>query len=89
LRFLLRRIDRTRNWRSAVALSLARGSLRRQTILLPLRADFTEILIAHYRGSRAIGQARGATLLRWAGGSAIAAAVAVVALVVTRPQGEM
>jgi sigma-E factor negative regulatory protein RseA len=89
LRFLLRRIDAdaelTQCWSRY---QIVRGSLRRQAAV-PLRADFTEILmqrIAHE--AMPIANRRGAALLRWAGGGAIAAAVAVVALVATRPPGE-
>ncbi len=89
LRFLLRRIDAdtelVQRWSRY---QLVRGSLRRQATL-PLRADFTEILMRRLAQEAApLANRRGAALLRWAGGGAIAAAVAVVALVATRPPGE-
>ena len=89
LRFLLRRIDAdtelVQRWSRY---QLARGSLRRQTVL-PLRADFAEILMRRLAEETApVASRRGAALLRWAGGGAIAAAVAVVALVATRPASE-
>jgi sigma-E factor negative regulatory protein RseA len=89
LRFLLRRIDAdaelSQRWSRY---QLVRSSLRRHP-MLPLRVDFAEVLmqrIAHE--SVPVARRRGAALLRWAGGGAIAAAVAVVALVTTRPQVE-
>jgi sigma-E factor negative regulatory protein RseA len=89
LRFLLRRIDAdeelSRRWSRY---QLVRSSLRRHPVL-PLRVDFAEVLMQRIaRESLPVAQRRGAALLRWAGGGAIAAAVAVVALVTTRPQVE-
>jgi sigma-E factor negative regulatory protein RseA len=89
LRFLLRRIDAdaelTQRWSRY---QLVRSALRRQP-LLPLRMDFTEVLMQRIAvEALPVAQRRGGTLLRWAGGGAIAAAVAVVALVTTRPQVE-
>lgn len=90
LRFLLRRIDTDPGLMQVWSrYQVARGSLRRQ-IALPLRGDFAETLMQRIaQEALPVGRRRGATLLRWAGGGAIAAAVAVVALVATRPpQGE-
>ena len=89
LRFLLRRIDTdaelAQRWSRY---QLVRNSLRRQPVL-PLRMDFTEVLMQRIaQEALPVAQRRGATLLRWAGGGAIAAAVAVVALVTTRTQVE-
>jgi sigma-E factor negative regulatory protein RseA len=89
LRFLLRRIDAdaelAQRWSRY---QLVRNSLRRQA-LLPLRVDFNEVLMQRIaEEALPLAQRRGATLLRWAGGGAIAAAVAVVALVTTRPPVE-
>ena len=85
LRFLLRRIDTDaelgQRWSRY---QLVRSALRRQPVL-PLRIDFTEVLMQRIADEALpVAQRRGATLLRWAGGGAIAAAVAVVALVTTR-----
>ena len=86
LRFLLRRIDAdaglVQRWSRY---QVVRASLRRQ-MLVPLRANFTEILMQRI-GHEAVPMShrRGSVVLRWAGGGAIAAAVAVVALVATRP----
>jgi sigma-E factor negative regulatory protein RseA len=89
LRFLLRRIDTDAELRQCWSrYQIVRGSLRRQTVV-SMRADFSETLmqrLAHEAVPTA--NRRGPALLRWAGGSAIAAAVAVVALVATRPAGE-
>jgi sigma-E factor negative regulatory protein RseA len=89
LRFLLRRIDAdaelVQRWSRY---QLVRSSLRRQPVL-PLRMDFTEVLMQRItQEALPVVHRRGAALLRWAGGGAIAAAVAVVALVSTRPQVE-
>jgi sigma-E factor negative regulatory protein RseA len=89
LRFLLRRIDADaelmQRWSRY---QLVRSALRRQPVL-PLRVDFTEVLMQRIaQEALPVAQRRGAALLRWAGGGAIAAAVAVVALVTTRPQVE-
>ena len=82
VRFLLRRVDAdaqlTQTW---TRYQMASSVLRRSAVL-PLREDFAEALMQ----SIAAGQAgMGKRLLRWAGGGAIAAAVAVFALVSTRP----
>jgi sigma-E factor negative regulatory protein RseA len=89
LRFLLRRIDTdaelAQRWSRYLVM---RSALRRQAVL-PLRMDFTEVLMQSIaQEALPVAQRRGATLLRWAGGGAIAAAVAVVALVTTRPPVE-
>jgi len=85
VRFLLRRIDGdaqlARSWANY---HLAGEVLRQRTAALPLRADLADALMQHLdAGSSGIGM----RLLRWAGGGAIAAAVAVFALVSTRPAG--
>jgi sigma-E factor negative regulatory protein RseA len=89
LRFLLRRIDTdaglSQRWSRY---QLVRSALRREPVL-PLRIDFTDVLMQRIAAEvLPVAQRRGATLLRWAGGGAIAAAVAVVALVTTRPPVE-
>jgi sigma-E factor negative regulatory protein RseA len=90
LRFLLRRVDTdaelTQRWSRY---QIARTALHRQQVAMPLRADFHEILMQRIAVETApLANRRGAVLLRWAGGGAIAAAVAVVALVVSRPVTE-
>lgn len=89
LRFLLRRLDAdaelVQRWSRY---QIARNSLRRQPVL-PLRLDFSEVLMQRVvQEELPVSSRSGAILLRWVGGGAIAAAVAVVALVVTRPQIE-
>ena len=83
VRFLLRRIEGdlqlAQTW---TRYQLAGSVLRRHGAPVPLREDFAEVLM------RRIGEGQvgiGARVLRWAGGGAIAAAVAVFALVSTRP----
>lgn len=89
LRFLLRRIDidaeLSQRWSRY---QLVRSALRREPVQA-LRIDFTDVLMQRISAEiLPVAQRRGATLLRWAGGGAIAAAVAVVALVTTRPPVE-
>jgi sigma-E factor negative regulatory protein RseA len=83
VRFLLRRIDGDTQLAQAwTRYQLAGGVLRRQAALLPLRGDFTDVLMRRVGAAPA---AHGMRMLRWVGGGAIAAAVAVLALVSTRP----
>lgn len=86
LRFLLRRLetepDLAARWSRY---HLVRQSLRRQEVL-PLRADFSEVIFARLQAEAAPTRQR-LPLLRWASGGAIAAAVAVAALMVTQPGG--
>lgn len=89
LRFLLRRIDADTDLpRSWSRYQLTRIVLRRQ-IATPVRADFADALMQRIAQESIPSRRRGGVLLRWAGGGAIAAAVAVVALVTTRPTGEL
>lgn len=85
LRFLLRRIDAeaplTQRWSRY---QLARAVLRRQDSV-QLRADFAAVLMQRLAHETAPAVRRGSTVLRWLGGGAIAASVAVLALVATRP----
>ena len=83
VRFLLRRIDGdTQLAQTWTRYQLAGGALRHQAALLPLRGDFADVLMQRV-GTAPAGH--GVRVLRWAGGGAIAAAVAVLALVSTRP----
>jgi sigma-E factor negative regulatory protein RseA len=83
VRFLLRRIDGdTQLAQVWTRYQLAGGVLRRQAALLALRGDFADVVVQ--RASTA-SAGHGMRMLRWAGGGAIAAAVAVLALVSTRP----
>jgi len=83
VRFLLRRIEQDKDLAQCWArYQLAGGALRRQAAVLPLRDDFADALIQRV-GAASAGY--GMRILRWAGGGAIAAAVAVFALVSTRP----
>jgi sigma-E factor negative regulatory protein RseA len=83
VRFLLRRIDGdARLARSWTNYHLAGDALRQRTVALPLREDFADALMQRIdHGTSGVGK----HLLRWVGGGAIAAAVAVFALVSTRP----
>lgn len=89
LRFLLRRLDADADSMQCWSrYQFASGVLRRQ-VATPLRVGFAEALMLRLAHEpRPVGVRRGGSLLRWAGGGAIAAAVAVVALVSTRPAGE-
>jgi sigma-E factor negative regulatory protein RseA len=65
---------------------LIRQTLRRQEIVA-IRADFASALMARLDAEQMPQSARG-TWLRWGSGGAIAAAVAVAALMVTKPVSE-
>jgi len=83
VRFLLRRIDGdARLARSWANYHLAGEVLRQRAAPLPLREDFANVLVQRIEQSTS---GIGRHLLRWAGGGAIAAAVAVFALVSMRP----
>ncbi|HZP64766.1 MAG TPA: sigma-E factor negative regulatory protein [Rudaea sp.] len=88
LRFLLKRMEGdtelVERWSRY---QFASGVLKRQ-LNLPLRADFAALVMERLEGETMPARRRGGLLLRWAGGGAIAAAVAVVALVATRPAAE-
>ena len=92
VRFLLRSVeaesDLARRWSSYHVIS---ATLRREVVVLPLRADFTQSILARLDAEGvAVPQAatRRYGAVRWVGGGAIAAAVAVVALVVSGPVGD-
>jgi sigma-E factor negative regulatory protein RseA len=83
-RFLLRRMD------SDPALAgtwsrfqLVQSVLKRETFESPASVDFSRAVLAQLDAQPAIRPAY--RVLRWAGGSAIAASVALVALTVSRP----
>jgi sigma-E factor negative regulatory protein RseA len=86
-RFLLRRVESdgelARRW---TRYHVGRQVLRRQEIVA-LRADFTSIVMARI-DSDAGAQAGRHAWLRWGSGGAIAAAVAVAALMVTKPANQ-
>jgi sigma-E factor negative regulatory protein RseA len=89
MRFLLRGIDRdaglARRWSRY---QIARAILQRQYVLGATGDDrFAAGVMARLQRDRA-APTRAARVVRWAGGGAIAAAVAVVALIATRPAGE-
>jgi len=85
LRFLLRRFDGdaplTQRW---ARYQVARAVLRRQGAVR-IRADFADVLMQRLASEAVPAVARGPRVLRWLGGGAIAASVAVLALVLTRP----
>ena len=88
LRFLLRvreaNADIGQRWSRY---QIARAVLQRQYI--PVTADDGFAAAVMLRLDQPVAApARGARVLRWAGGGAIAAAVAVVALIATRPVGD-
>lgn len=87
-RFLLKRAegdaDMTGRW---TRYHVVRQTLRRQDIVA-LRAGFAGSVMARLDGEAAVAVSRGQTWLRWGTGGAIAAAVAVAALMVTKPDSE-
>jgi sigma-E factor negative regulatory protein RseA len=90
LRFLLRRLDGdselARRWSR---LQIASAVLRREYAAHGLKADFATAILQRLDGEMAPAarQPFGLRVLRWAAGGAIAASVAVVALLATRPAG--
>jgi sigma-E factor negative regulatory protein RseA len=82
-RFLLRRLDAdaqlTTSWSNYQVISL----VMRKRFATPMRANFADAVMSAITVEKA--QASRGGLLRWAGGGAIAAAVAVFALTATRP----
>ncbi|MBS0569747.1 MAG: sigma-E factor negative regulatory protein [Proteobacteria bacterium] len=85
MRFLLRGIDAdaelAQRWSRY---QLASAVLRRQAAFVPVEAGFAERVMQRV-SQQVPGPGHGLRVLRWAGGGAIAAAVAVVALLGTRP----
>jgi sigma-E factor negative regulatory protein RseA len=84
-RFLLRRVEGD----AALAARwsryhVARQVLRRQEVVA-LRGDFAAAVMQRIEAEEARPAARGGQWLRWGSGGAIAAAVAVAALIVTKP----
>jgi sigma-E factor negative regulatory protein RseA len=83
--FLMRRVAHdgglVQRWS---AYHVIRQSLQRQEIL-PLRADFSSVILQQIAAEAAPTDVRRAPWLRWASGGAIAASVAVAALVATSP----
>jgi len=85
LRFLLRRIETDSELAGRWSrYQLVRGVLRRQP-QTQLRTDFAATLSRRLAAEAAPARRRAPALLRWVGGGAIAASVAVAALVLTRP----
>ncbi|HKE49166.1 MAG TPA: RseA family anti-sigma factor [Rhodanobacteraceae bacterium] len=86
-RFLLKRVEgdgqAVRRW---ARYHLVRQTLRRHDVVA-LRADFATSLMARL-DAESLPQARTNPWLRWGSGGAIAAAVAVTALMITKPATE-
>ncbi|MGH8121463.1 MAG: sigma-E factor negative regulatory protein [Rudaea sp.] len=92
VRFLLRGVDTqsdlARRWASYHVIS---ATLRHEYVAVALPGNFADVIIDRLQaqpGAVSAANARGLGALRWVGGGAIAAAVAVVALVVSRPVGD-
>ncbi len=85
--FLMRRISNeaelSQRWSSY---HVARQVLRRQEVLV-LRADFSSQILDRISHEQWVQQPRSGRWLQWAGGGAIAASVAAVALIYGVPQG--
>jgi sigma-E factor negative regulatory protein RseA len=85
MRFLLRGLDADAQLaQSWSRYQLASAVIRRQAAFVPVDAGFANRVMLAVSQQTAPGR-HGARILRWAGGGAIAAAVAVIALVGTRP----
>ena len=92
MRFLLRGIEAepglAQRWSR---FHLIRAALRHEVVVMPLRADFSANILGRLDGEAIAATTIGARrhgMVRWVGGGAIAAAVAVVALVVSGPVGD-
>jgi sigma-E factor negative regulatory protein RseA len=85
MRFLLRGLDAdaqlAQNWSRY---QLASAVIRREAAFVPVDAGFADRVMLAISQQTAPGR-HGVRILHWAGGGAIAAAVAVIALVGTRP----
>jgi len=85
MRFLLRGMDADAQLaQSWSRYQLASAVIRRQVTFVPVDAGFADRVMQAV-AQQAPGSGYGVRMLRWAGGGAIAAAVAVIALVGTRP----
>ena len=84
LRFLLRRLDTDPGLAQAWSRYQLAGAVLRRQVTVNLRPGFAEAVMAQVT-AQGPARRRGATVLRLAGGGAIAAAVAVVALLGTQP----
>jgi len=84
IRFLLRGPDRDAAAQRWARYQIARAVLRQEFVPVSVDDGFATAVMMRLDPQ----PARGARLVRWAGGGAIAAAVALVALVATRPAGE-
>jgi sigma-E factor negative regulatory protein RseA len=85
VRFLLRGLEADAELaRSWSRYQLASAVIRRQAAFVPVDAAFADRVMQAVSQQSAPARA-GVRILRWAGGGAIAAAVAVIALVGTRP----
>jgi sigma-E factor negative regulatory protein RseA len=85
-RFLLRRFDAdkqlTQSWSNYQVIS----QVMQKRFATPMKSDFAESVMSSIAAEKT--QAGRGGLLRWAGGGAIAAAVAVFALTATRPPSD-
>ncbi|HTI96633.1 MAG TPA: sigma-E factor negative regulatory protein [Rudaea sp.] len=85
MRFLLRGLDADAQLaQSWSRYQLASAVIRRQAAFVPVDAGFADRVMLAVSQQVEPGR-QGVRILRWAGGGAIAAAVAVIALVGTRP----
>lgn len=85
MRFVLRGLDADAQLaQSWSRYQLASAVIRRQAAFVPVDAGFADRVMLAVSQQAAPGR-HGVRILRWAGGGAIAAAVAVIALVGTRP----
>ncbi|HEX6834727.1 MAG TPA: sigma-E factor negative regulatory protein [Rudaea sp.] len=88
-RFLLRRVDADAELAATWSrYQLVQTVLKREMFVLPDEADFSASVLARLDAPAAVPARREHRVLRWAGGGAIAAAVAVFALTLSRPPVE-
>ncbi len=85
-RFLLRRLDADEQLMQSWSNYHVISQVMQKRFATPMKSDFAESVMAAIAVEK--NQARRGGLLRWAGGGAIAAAVAVFALTATRPSSD-
>ncbi len=85
-RFLLRRLDADKQLAQSWSNYQMISQVMQKRFATPLRSDFAESVMTSIAADKAHAGRGG--LLRWAGGGAIAAAVAVFALTTTRPASD-
>ena len=85
-RFLIRRLQTDTELADCWERYHVVGACIRRQVIVPLRSDFAAGISAALVDEALPSRARGGTMLRWAGGAAVAASVTLVALLALPPQ---